>query len=167
MVIIPIPQSTWWRVCRTRWEEPDKDLFTVITRADAGCRFWIWKVCRCNWGRVGPSNPHVDVRSPYLPGWNKTKSIQCTIQHDAPLKTLLGNQIFQSCWWAMHLFSALETKEPISCDLLFYSSEKFLGECSAGLFDVTELFSLTLCVEAMHNLSAGRILGCPFVFRLI
>lgn len=100
-------------------------------------------------------------------GWNKTKSIQCTTLHYAPLKTLLGNQIFQSCWWAMHLVSALETKEPISCDLLFYSSKKFLEECSAGLFDVTELFSLTLCVEAMHNLSAGRILGCPFVFRLI
>lgn len=31
----------------------------------------------------------------------------------------------------------------------------------------SESFSLVLCVEAMYNLCAGRILECPFVFPLI
>ena len=124
-----------------------------------------WTTTRCDRGRVGSSNPHVDVWSPYLPEWNKTKgasSIHVSMMH--PRKILLGSQIFQRCWWAMHLVSVLETRASFIWTIVSSSKKKKKpGKCSASLFDASELFSPMLCVDAMYNLCAGRILECPFI----
>ena len=49
------------------------------------------------------------------------------------------------------------------CFFLKEKKKKKPGKCSASLFDASELFSPMLCVDAMYNLCAGRILECPFI----
>lgn len=135
------------RVCAGRWgagrgsRAPGEageatQLSTVIIRVDSKCKLGS-ENCVGTWGSIGSSNPPIDFWSLYLSAWNKAKKgVQSTRGCDAASsrvgKTPRRSQILQSCWWAMHLVSALETKEAISRELWFLSSGKFPEEGFAG-----------------------------------
>ena len=167
VVIIPIPQSMWWRVPHTCWEKPDKELSLSLPGLMLNAGFGSKNCAGATGEELAPqilmliSGAHTcqdGIKQKEHPVYN---SAWCTLENrirESNIPELLVSNAFGQCFgnqranfiWPIVLFL-----------------KKFLEECSADLFDVTELFSLMLYVEAMHNLSAGRILGCPFVFQLI